>query len=105
MNKQMFRSGKFAGSLRRRLMREHLGVYKEYHIIIQLAKIKFLLKIHYYCCNITYLPLIGLLPTFIDEVAASAPDSDKNAQSLSDKIASQPVDDCCSDEFYKVSNI
>jgi len=67
MNKQMFRSGKFAGSLRRRLMREHLG----------------------------------LLPTFIDEVAASAPDSDKNTQSLSEKIASQPVDDCCSDEFYK----
>ena len=58
-----------------------------------------------YRCNITYLPLIGLLPTFVDEVAASAPDSDKNAQSLSDKIASQPVDDCCSDEFYKVSNI
>ena len=55
--------------------------------------------------SITYLPLIGLLPTFIDEVAASAPDSDKNTQSLSEKIASQPVDDCCSDEFYKVSNI
>ena len=51
MNKQMFRSGKFAGSLRRRLMREHLGVYKEYHIIIQLAKIKFkdpLLLLQYY---------------------------------------------------------
>ena len=25
MNKQKFKSGKFAGSLRRRLMREHLG--------------------------------------------------------------------------------
>ena len=41
MNKQMFRSGKFAGSLRRRLMREHLGEYKEYHIVIQLAKREF----------------------------------------------------------------
>ena len=41
MNKQMFKSGKFAGSLRRRLMREHLGVYKEYHFNIQLAKVNF----------------------------------------------------------------
>ena len=67
MNGHIFRSGKFAGSLRRRLMREHLG----------------------------------LLPKVIDEVAASAPDNDKKAQSLCKEIFDQPVDDCYSDEFYK----
>ena len=45
---------------------------------------------------------LGLLPKAIDEVAASAPDNDKRTQNLSEAIADQPVDDCCSDEFYKV---
>ena len=44
----------------------------------------------------------GLLPKVIDEVSASAPDNDKMAQSLSDAIIQQPVDDCISDEFYRV---
>ena len=55
-------------------------------------------KFHYFTCY----PVLGLLPKVIDEVAASAPDNDKRAQSLSDAIIDQPVDDCCSDEFYKV---
>ena len=45
---------------------------------------------------------LGLLPKVIDEVSASAPDNDKRAQSLSDAIVNQPVDDCTSDEFYRV---
>ena len=45
---------------------------------------------------------LGLLPKVIDEVSASAPDNDKRAQSLSDAIVNQPVDDCTSNEFYRV---